>query len=341
MILNGGIRYDDYGIKTSGFGTVGTTANVFNAQAQQHGLPNFNLGLTLKPLPNGSVYVAYATSSNPVGSEFDGTSAQYGGLAPALNGNPNQIFGPEKNKAIEIGTKWELLDRRLLLTAALFQTEKENARESQNFSPASSAAVLANVAALGCTYNITPVTNPPASQSCISAGAAYRIQGIDIGVGGKITDKWSVFGGLVLMKSEVTKSLVPSAQPLIYPSNVGLKLANVAHQSFSLLSKYQLTDVWEIGGHGGVSLGDVRRNVPGRQPGHVAAELLALRRVCGSQDRQELDRKTVHRQHHQQALLRCALSKCDAVRVRGAGPQCEPGGFGTVLTKLEGMQVEC
>ena len=50
----------------------------------------------------------------------------------ALNGNPNQIFGPEKNKAIEIGTKWELFDRRLLLTAALFQTEKENARESQN-----------------------------------------------------------------------------------------------------------------------------------------------------------------------------------------------------------------
>ena len=50
----------------------------------------------------------------------------------SLNGNPNQIFGPEKNKAIEIGTKWELFDRRLLVTAALFQTEKENARESQN-----------------------------------------------------------------------------------------------------------------------------------------------------------------------------------------------------------------
>ena len=71
---------------------------------------------SLKPLPIGSVYAAYATSSNPVGSEFDGTSAQYGGLAPALNGNPNQIFGPEKNKAIEIGTKWELFDRRLLVT---------------------------------------------------------------------------------------------------------------------------------------------------------------------------------------------------------------------------------
>jgi len=57
-----------------------------------------------------------------------------------------------------------------------------------------------------------------------------------------------VFGGLVLMQSEVTKSLVPSPQPLLFPTNVGLKLANVAHQSFSLLTKYKLTDVWEIGG---------------------------------------------------------------------------------------------
>jgi catecholate siderophore receptor len=124
----------------------------------------------------------------------------------------------------------------LLLTAALFQTEKENARESQNIANAGAATAT-------CPYP----ANTTGTVSCITAGAAYRIRGIDLGVGGKITDKWSVFGGLVLMQSEVTKSLVPSPQPLLFPTNVGLKLANVAHQSFSLLSKYQLTDVWEIG----------------------------------------------------------------------------------------------
>jgi len=225
VILNGGIRYDDYNIKAAGFGTKNGVANVWNNQEQQYGLPNFNLGIVLKPMPIASVYAAYATSSNPVGSEFDGTSAQYGGLAPSLNGNPNQIFGPEKNKAIEIGTKWELFDRRLLLTAALFQTEKENARESQNIANAGAATAT-------CPYP----AGTTGTVSCISAGAAYRIRGIDLGVGGKITDKWSVFGGLVLMQSEVTKSLVPSPQPLLFPTNVGLKLANVAHQSFSLLS---------------------------------------------------------------------------------------------------------
>ncbi|WP_298364434.1 TonB-dependent receptor [uncultured Bradyrhizobium sp.] len=236
VILNGGVRYDDYTIKTSGYGTVNGVANVFGQQQQDYGMPNFNLGVTLKPLPNGSVYAAYATSSNPVGAEFDGTSIQYGGIAPVLNGNPNQIFGPEKNKAIEVGTKWELFDRHLLVTAALFQTEKENARESMN--------VTAATATAACPYP----AGTTGTISCISAGAAYRIRGIDLGVGGKITDKWSVFGGLVLMQSEVTKSNIPPANTILYTSNVGLPLANVAHQSFSMLSKYQLTDMWEIGG---------------------------------------------------------------------------------------------
>jgi catecholate siderophore receptor len=84
-------------------------------------------------------------------------------------------------------------------------------------------------------------------------GAAYYVRGIDLGVGGKITDKWSVFGGLVLMQSKVTKSNLPPnlmPEPQLYTTDVGLPLANVAHQSFSLLTKYQLTDMWEIGGQG-------------------------------------------------------------------------------------------
>jgi catecholate siderophore receptor len=236
LILNGGVRFDDYNINTSGYGT-GALATTRGTQQAEFGIPNFNLGLTLKPLPNGSVYVAYATSANPVGAEFDGTSSAYGGLAPVLANSPNQIFGPEKNKAIEIGTKWELFDRRLLLTAALFQTNKDNAREA--FNVTSTATQIAS-----CPYRGTTV-------SCIVAGSAYYVRGIDLGVGGKITDKWSVFGGLVLMQSQVTQSNVPSAAmpaPLLYQTNVGRPLANVAHQSFSMLTKYQINDTWELGG---------------------------------------------------------------------------------------------
>jgi catecholate siderophore receptor len=237
VILNGGVRVDDYRLNTSGFGT-GALANTFNTQSAEFTMPNFNLGITLKPLPYASVYAAYATSSNPVGAEFDGTSSAYGGIAPVLAGNPNQIFGPEKNQAIEIGTKWELFNRHLLLTGALFQTNKENAREAFN---------VAGPGNPNCPYP----TGTTGNVSCIIAGSEYYVRGIDLEAAGKITDKWSIFGGIVLMQSQVTKSNVPAAnmpQPLLYTTNVGLPLANVAHQSFSLLSKYQLTDMWELGG---------------------------------------------------------------------------------------------
>jgi catecholate siderophore receptor len=226
LFLNAGIRFDNYGINTTGYGTVNAVPNVFGQQAADFRMINYNGGVVYKPLPYASVYAAYATSSNPVGAEFDGTAAQYGGLAPILNGNSNQIFGPEQNQAAEIGTKWELFDKRLLVTGALFQTEKDNARESRN------------ITVPGIAGNV----------SLITAGAAYRIQGIDLGVAGKITDKWSIFGGLVLMDSKVTKSLIPPANTILYSTNVGLPLSNIAHQSFSLLSKYQVTDIWELGG---------------------------------------------------------------------------------------------
>jgi catecholate siderophore receptor len=167
---------------------------------------NYNFGLTVKPLPFGSVYAAYATSSNPVGAELDATGTAYGGLA--VSNSVFQALSPEENKSTEVGTKWELFDRHLLLTGALFETVKSNARET--------------------------------SGQTIVAGAEYRVRGIDLGVSGKITDRWSIYGGLVLMDSRVLRS--------IEPAQVGARLANIAHQSFNALTKYKVTADWEIGG---------------------------------------------------------------------------------------------
>jgi len=211
VIINGGVRYDDYDY---------SAINYANGQqsADNSGLVNWNVGLTVKPLPYASVYAAYATSSNPIGAELDASSASYGG--PDFS-NRGAAFGPERNKAIEVGTKWELFDSRLLLTAALFQTTKDNARE---------------------VGTVNGVAN------MIVAGSAYRIQGVDLEAAGKITDKWSIFGGLVLMDSKVTKSNVAPPTTAGYTTNVGLKLANIAHQSFNVLTKYQILPDWEIGG---------------------------------------------------------------------------------------------
>src|SRR5258705_13457125 len=44
VIPNGGVRFYDYNIKVSGFGTGGGFPNNFNSQGKHYWLPNFNLG---------------------------------------------------------------------------------------------------------------------------------------------------------------------------------------------------------------------------------------------------------------------------------------------------------
>ena len=204
IILNGGVRFDDYNVSASkiGFPTVSAQSDMWN----------YNVGAVFKPVPIGSLYVAYGTGSEPVGAELDGTSANYGGLNPT---SPiNQIFSPIESKAEEVGTKWELFDRHLLVTGALFRTDVTNARE------------------------LVPAGFPNAGT--VQAGAAYHVEGIDLGAEGKITDKWSVYTGLVLMQNRVDQSAVPT--------NIGLPLAFVANQSFNVLTKYQITDDIQVGG---------------------------------------------------------------------------------------------
>jgi catecholate siderophore receptor len=203
VIFTAGLRFDNYNISASknGFPTISAVSNMVN----------YNLGLVVKPLPTTSVYAAYGTSSEPVGAELDGTSANYGGLNPS---SPiNQIFGPTQAKAVEVGTKWEFFNRHLLATGALFRTDVSNARE------------------------LVPAGYPNAGT--VQAGAAYHVQGIDIGAEGKILDKLSIFGGIVLMNNRVDESAVPT--------NVGLPLAFIANQSFNLLAKYEVTKDLEVG----------------------------------------------------------------------------------------------
>jgi catecholate siderophore receptor len=214
IILNGGVRYDDYLVSASKAGSeVGLTSQ----------LVNYNAGIVVKPLPFASIYAAYATSTNPVGAEIDGSSATYGGLNPTAT--VNQIFAPQRNKAYEAGTKWELFDKHFLFTTALFRTETENAREVV---PSATSVPGGGTLPAG----LTP--------GAIVAGNSSYVQGIDIEAAGKINDRWSLMSGLVFMDSKVTQSVLPF--------DVGDKLANIAHQSFTTLTKYQLTDNLEVGG---------------------------------------------------------------------------------------------
>ena len=276
LIFTAGLRFDNYNISASknGFPTVSAVSNMVN----------YNVGLVVKPLPTASVYAAYGTSSNPVGSELDGTSANYGGLQ-LTNASVNQIFGPVESKAVEVGTKWEFFNRHLLATGALFRTDVSNARE------------------------LVPAGFPNAGT--VQAGAAYHVEGIDIGAEGKILDKLSIFGGIVLMNNRVDASSVPS--------NVGPPLAFIANQSFNLLAKYEVTKDLEVGGQATYRSKIYGGTLLAAKSGHRAPRLLAVRCLRRRLFPQALRVEDLREQHLQHALLRRLLSKRGAVRAGSAG----------------------
>jgi catecholate siderophore receptor len=205
IILNAGIRYDDYRI---------AAANNTSSQIANSGIASYNANVVLKPTGNGSFYVAYATAADPVGDELDATSSSYGGLAATQNAT--QIFGPQKSRSYEGGAKWQWGGGHLLTTAAVFQTDVTNARET------------------------APANLPGYTSGQIVPNAAYRVRGVDLETTGKITDRWSVMGGFVAMDPKITRSIVPT--------DIGLDLANIAPTSFNLLTKYQLNRWLEAGG---------------------------------------------------------------------------------------------
>jgi catecholate siderophore receptor len=214
-IVNAGIRLDDFtrdqiggpGINTPG-SAAANTAIATNTASVHDDLLSWHAGLVYKPIPIASFYVAYATSQSPIGSELDATGAQYNGISATLVDVP-----PQEARSVEVGTKWELFNKRLLATAAVFQTDVDHARTNDNVTP-------------------TDPTNAFEGQ--------YRVRGIELGATGNITKQWSVFGGAVFLDTEVLKSS--------NPQDIGRRLANIPLTQFSLLNRYQLTEKFAIAG---------------------------------------------------------------------------------------------
>lgn len=238
-----GARLDDYTIESY---SKNATTGVETLLRRHDLMFNWNGAVTFKPLPNGAVYFSYGTSSSPAGHELDAGGDDYGGLTAR-----SAILAPEKNEAYELGTKWELFQRRMLLTAALFQTTKNNAREVVGAGPA----------------------------SVLQDTGVYRVRGIELGVAGNLTRQLSLYGGAVFMDSEITDSAVAA--------NVGKRFANIAHQTFNLLAKYQLTDAWSVGAqatYGSKIHGGTFADNGNRLPSHWRFDLMTEYKVTKSID---------------------------------------------------------
>ncbi|KQV96979.1 catecholate siderophore receptor Fiu [Rhizobacter sp. Root1221] len=164
--VNGGLRFEKY--KT-------TYDNVAAAQTVESlgkvgDLVTWKLGALWKPATNGSVYIAYGTSQKPPGSDS-------GTLSSSTTSANNPNVDPSEASNIEIGTKWDLLDNRLAVTAALYRATNKNDVVAQD-------TVTNEVIALG----------------------EKRVDGIELSAAGMITNEWQLSTGLALMETEITST---------------------------------------------------------------------------------------------------------------------------------------
>ena len=196
----GGLRFDTYDID---FQQLTTATGAVALRGQDQSFVNGHAGVVYKPSANTSLYASYATSSNPSGEQLDSVALDYGGLDPRTVN-----LDPEQNRALELGAKAALFGDDLLLTAALFQVDKTNAR----------VLIPGGVVALE---------------------GERRVQGVEITASGNIGERTSVFGGITVLEAETTDSPVAS--------QIGLPFPNVSEVSFSLTGRHQLTEVAHLG----------------------------------------------------------------------------------------------
>jgi catecholate siderophore receptor len=198
--LTGGMRYDHLRSSYNDPGPL--TPSSF---ARTDDLASWRLALVYKPLPFASIYAGYGTSYNPsIQGVSDGASND------ALAANTANL-PPEEDISYETGTKWDLLDEKLSLTAALFRTEKTNTRETDPTEP-------------GTAYVLSGL---------------QRVDGVEFDAAGSLTRDWKVFGGYVYMKGRVVSG--PSS------ASVGNALPNTPSQTASLWTTYDLPYHFTIG----------------------------------------------------------------------------------------------
>ena len=153
--LTGGLRLDRYKLKTRNIAADSTLTSLDDSRT----LKSWNIGTTYKPAENGSVYAAYATSETPPG----GANFQ---LSATANNQNNAALDPQKTNTVEFGTKWDLLNKRLNVAAAVFRSENDKQTSTD------------------------PLTNT------VQQFGKTRVQGLELSAVGQITNFWQITAGL-------------------------------------------------------------------------------------------------------------------------------------------------
>jgi len=193
-----------YAVPPATIGVV--TADNVNNHADT--IPSWHAALVYKPTENGTIYATYATSFDPTAETLDVITS----FTTFSIGNIG--LDPERNRSMEVGTKWSVLNDQLMLSGSLFQTTKYNARIPD-----------------------------PSIPGFNELAGNEQVQGFELMAQGRITDAWNVSAGYDYLNSTTTKT-TPGGPPLGFP------LPFVARDNLTFWTTYWLDPSWQIGGGG-------------------------------------------------------------------------------------------
>ena len=173
-LVNAGIRYEHYRTSYTGVSINNTTGVASLSDVAKHGeLLSWKTGAVFKPLANGSIYLSFSNTLTPPGSSNFTLSSE-------STSNVNNVsLDPQEAVNSEVGTKWELLNDRLSLSAALYRTDNKNQ-----------------------LVQLDSTTNEYAQYG------KRRVQGLELGLVGKITDAWQVIAGAAWSDNEEIEGAV-------------------------------------------------------------------------------------------------------------------------------------
>lgn len=200
-----GIRYDHFEADQTDYITAANSAFDSSNHAWSP-----RTGLVWQPTETQSYYVSYGESFNPTAEQFGNSSETSAKLKP------------EENRNIEVGTKIELFDGKASFTSALYQLDKNNARQ----------------------------TDPNDSNKTILGGET-RVRGLEFGLAGEVADNFNISAAYSYMDSEVVKSTSTANSTVSAATNIstqGMALANVPRHSGTVWATYKFLQNWEIGG---------------------------------------------------------------------------------------------
>lgn len=211
--LNTGLRYERYNTESRTVSLSTAAANptlpvgtlVPAKVTKSDDLLSWKLGTVYKVAKNGRLYGVYATSLTPPGS------ANFS-LSSAANNVNGPKAEPAKTTNMELGTKWDLLDKSLSLTAAFYRTDSTNE-----------------------IVQVDSVTN------AFAQFGKRRVEGVEIGIVGQINPDWQVTAGAATMKTKVLQGSTGN-------NAAGAATRWSPDLTATLWSSYKITPAFTIGG---------------------------------------------------------------------------------------------